>query len=112
MTESFVNVETILDVPFTAEEIEAAIKCIKLGKAGGDDDIQPEHIMFGGHQLTVWLMRICNSIVEPESIPSTMKMGVLSPLYKGGGKGPLETGSYRGIVLTSVWTKLLEIPIL
>ena len=58
MTESFVNVETILDVPFTAEEIQTAIKHIKVGKAGEDDDIQPEHIKFGGHQLTVWLMQI------------------------------------------------------
>ena len=112
VTESFVNVETVLDVPFTAEEIEAAIKHLKVGKAGGDDDIQPEHIKFGGHQLTVWLMHICNSIVELEGIPSTMKMGVLCPLYKGGGKDPLETGSYRGIALTSVWAKLLEILIL
>ena len=76
MTESFLNVETILDVPFTAEEIEAAIKRIKVGKAGRDDYIQPEHIKFGGRQLTVWLMQICNSIVELESIPSTMKMGL------------------------------------
>ena len=57
-------------------------------------------------------MHICNSIVELEGIPSTMKMGVLCPLYKGGGKDPLETGSYRGIALTSVWAKLLEILIL
>ena len=57
-------------------------------------------------------MHICNSIVELEGIPSTMKMGVLCPLYKGGGKDPLETGSYRGIALTSVWVKLLEILIL
>ena len=112
VTESFVNVETVLDIPFIAEEIETAIKRLKVGKAGGDDDIQPEHIKFGGHQLTVWLLQICNSIVDLEDIPSTMKMGVLCPLYKGGGKDPLETGSYRGIALTSVWAKLLEILIL
>ena len=35
VTESFVNVETVLDVPFTAEEKEAAIKHLKVGKAGG-----------------------------------------------------------------------------
>ena len=29
MTESFVNEEAILDVPFAEEEIEAAIKCLK-----------------------------------------------------------------------------------
>ena len=76
----------------------------KWGKLG-DDDIQPECIKFGGHQVTVWLMQICNSIVELESIPSTMK---ICPLYKGGAKVPLETGSYFSIALTSVWAKLLE----
>ena len=65
--------ETILDVPFTVEEIEAVIKHLKVGKAGVDDDIQQEHIKFGGHQLTVWLIQIYKSIVELESIPSTMK---------------------------------------
>ena len=33
--ESFVNEETVLDVPFIAEEIETAIKRLKVGKAGG-----------------------------------------------------------------------------
>lgn len=33
VTESFVNVETVMDVPFTAEEIKSAIKQLEMGKA-------------------------------------------------------------------------------
>ena len=35
-------------------------------------------------------------------------MGIVIPVYKGGGKDPLDTNSYRGITLTSVIAKVLE----
>ena len=105
--DSLMNEEMVPDVPFTVEEVEGAVRCLQAEKAGSCDLLQPEHIKFGGHQLTVWLMQICNSIVELKDIPR-MKMWVISPLYKGGGKKPLEMGSYRGITVTSVWAELLE----
>lgn len=107
MTISPIHQPVVLDVPFTVEEVEGAVRCLKAKKAGSCDLLQPEHIKFGGHQLTVWLMQICNSIIELKDIPRT-KMCVINPLYKSGGKNPLEMGSYRGITVTSVWAELLE----
>ena len=34
--------------------------------------------------------------------------GVVVPVYKGGGKDPMKTDSYRGITLTSTVAKVLE----
>ena len=42
---------------------------------------------------------------------SFYEKGTNCPVYKAGGKDPLEADSYRGITLTSVWAKLLESPI-
>ena len=41
---SFLNCECILDTEVTLEEIEGAFKTLKLGKSGGIDSLDPEHI--------------------------------------------------------------------
>ena len=43
-----------------------------------------------------------------ESIPNSLKTGIITPVYKGCGKDPLDTNSYRGVTLTSVLAKVLE----
>ena len=42
----------------------------------------------------------------------SLKLGVVVPVYKGSGKGPLLVESYRGVTLSSVVTKVLEFLIL
>ena len=66
----------------------------------------------GGHALKVWLLQIFNAIIQREEIPHTLNIAAISPVYKGGGKDPLERGSYRGISVTPVLSKLLETLIL
>ena len=106
--ESQENEEMILDVPFCAEEVEAALKRLKPGKSAGHDMIDPEHIKYGGEILKIWIQQVCNAIVELEHVPESLKLGIVTPIYKGGGRDPLDTSSYRGITLTSVIAKILE----
>ena len=56
----------------------------------------------------IWLTEILNVIVDSEQIPSCLKQGVIVPVYKGGGKDPLNVNSYRGITINSVISKVLE----
>ena len=99
--ESQENKEMILDVSFCAEEV-------KPGKSAGHDMIDPEHIKYGGEILKIWIHEICNAIVELEHVPESLKLGIVTLIYKGGGRDPLNTSSYRGITLTSVIAKILE----
>ena len=46
--------------------------------------------------------------MEFETIPPSLKLGIICPVYKGHGRDPLSPDSYRGITLTSVLTKTLE----
>ena len=56
------------------------------------------------------VQQVCNAIVE--TVPDAMKLGVVRPIYKGGGRDPLDTNSYRGITLSSVLSKTLELLLL
>ena len=37
------------------EDIDGALKTLKLGKSGGIDLLDPEHIYYGGETLKLWL---------------------------------------------------------
>ena len=81
---------------------------LKLSKAARHDGIRAEHLKYGRPMLRDWILQVCNAIVEVESIPSSLKTGIIIPVYKGCGKDPLDTNSYRGVTLTSVLAKVLE----
>ena len=67
------------------------------------------HLKFSGPVFRIWLCYIYNSICQLECIPQCFKDGVIIPVFKGKGKDPLQTKSYRGISLTSVLAKVFEI---
>ena len=105
MLNSLDNEDYLFDVPFVAEEVNSVLKKLKLGKAVGHDGIKAEHLKYGGPTLRDWVLQICNAIVEAESIPKSLKTGIV---YKGGGKDPLNANSYCGVTLTSMLVKVLE----
>ena len=94
------------------EEIEGALKALKLGKSWGNDSLDPEHIYFGGDTLKLLLKKIFNTIVSLEELPASLNEGLIIPVHKGKGKDPFLPGSYRGITLSSVISKLFEIILL
>ena len=74
-----------------------------LNKSAGPDNLTTEHLCYGGNIVVTWLTEILNSIIELEQIPSPLKSGItIIPVYKGGGRDPLDVNSYRGITLNSV----------
>ena len=110
--QSYLNSDDILDIPFTIEEIEFALKKLKKGKSGGIDGLQPEHLKYGGPCLSVWLKNILNASVRMELIPAAFLTGNIQPIFKGKGKNPLLCNSYRGITMMSVMMKVFEYAVL
>ena len=111
-SESYTNMETILDIPFQQEELENALKKLRLKKSADHSGITAEHLLYGGQNLKLWLLQIMNAIAHLESIPDSLNLAVITPVYKGSGKDPLDRGSYRGISVTPIIAKLLELLIL
>ncbi|CAI7991574.1 RNA-directed DNA polymerase from mobile element jockey [Geodia barretti] len=93
-------------------QVEHTVNKMKRKKSAGPDNLTAEHLKFGGQTIITWLTEILNSIVDVELIPSCLKLGITIPVYKGGGKDPLNANSYRGITLNSVISKVLETLIL
>ena len=58
--------------------------------------------------LHLWLMDIVNSTIDMEDVPSSFKLGSICSVYKGDGKDPLLPTNYRGITITSMFSKVLE----
>jgi hypothetical protein len=54
---------------------------------------------------------VYNAILDLEQIQRSLKLGIVTPVYKGQGRDPLNTNNYRGITVSSVFSKLLELMI-
>ena len=49
MRTSFENENSLLDVPFVPEEVDAVLRKLKPGKAAGHDEVQAEHLKLWSH---------------------------------------------------------------
>ena len=85
--------EVFPEVPFSTEEVGHTVHKMKLKKSAGPDNLTAEHLKFGGQSIIIWLTEILNSIVDVEQIPTCLKLGITIPVYKGGGKDPLNVNS-------------------
>ena len=68
--------------------------------------------MEGGQHVAICLTNILNAIIDLEVIPGSFRFGLVVPVYKGSGKDPLKTDSYRSITLSPVFSNVLEFFIL
>ena len=69
-------------VPFTVDEVSEATKSLSLGKAAGPDDIDAEHLVYGGELLLEHLTVLFNAIVTSGTVPSAFRCGLVIPLPK------------------------------
>ena len=98
----------ILDCEVTKEETAEAIRGLNLGKAGGDDSLTNEHIIYGGPALAIHLSTLYSLILRCEQVPAIMKTGLTVTLLKPGKKVKTDPDAYRGITLLQVIYKLFE----
>ena len=98
----------MFDVPVQVEEIEGAIKSLPNDKAAGFDGVMSDYLKFGGESLNIWIVQIFNPIISLECIHASFKKANITSAYKGKGRDPLNTNSYRGIEVSMVSSKLFE----
>ena len=101
--------DVLLEVPFSDDEVDKAIKKLNKGKAAGCDSITAEHLQKAGHNLVGLLASLFRRIVEIEYIPSNLRKGTQIPLYKGKNTCTLDLNNYRGITLLTSLNKVLEV---
>ncbi|XP_063961110.1 uncharacterized protein LOC129267838 [Lytechinus pictus] len=96
-------------IQLTSKDLDEAIKHLKLGKAAGEDNVSPEHLKHLGDTARRLLLALFNTFLHHAHCPKIFKQGLIPPLHKGKGKDPHDPRNYRGITLTSVLCKLLEL---
>ena len=99
------NEDDVMGFEISLEEVEFAVKSLKIGKSNDPDNVSAEHLNNGGPGVVVWLKRIFRTL---EVIPPVLNHSIIVPVFKGKGRDPTNPGSYRGISLTSVVGKCLE----
>ena len=110
-SQSHTQPSTIL-ANFSEDEIYKVTQSLKLGTAPGPDQIQPEHIYYGGAFLVSHLTVLFNQIVKQEYIPQIFQHALIIPIPKSSDKDPLDPSNYRGITLLSIIAKVFEKAIL
>ena len=84
------------------EEVAAAIKGFKMGKAAGPTGVVSEMMKAASGFCSGWMTDQINNIVKEGCIPDVWRKSILVPVYKRKGD-PIVCGSYTAI-------KLLEQP--
>ena len=67
------------------EEVAAAIKGLKMGKAAGPTCVVSEMMKAAGGFGSMWMTDLINNIVEEGCIPDDWRKSILLPVYKGKG---------------------------
>jgi hypothetical protein len=95
-------------VPVTEVEIQHYISKLNTGKAPDESGMMAEHLKRAGSSVYKPLANLLTGIINIRHIPNSMHRGILTPVYKRGGKPVDEPGSYRGITVCSLLSKILE----
>ena len=70
------------EITFTEEEVAEVIESFPTHKAPGPDEIDPEHLLYGGKQLVKHLTVLLNAIVASAHIPPSFTHGLVIPIPK------------------------------
>ena len=96
-----------MQLPFTLEELQKAIKKLKKRKSPGPDGVTNEMLLHLGNIALLKLLEIFNYSWETGNIPQIWKEAIMIPILKKG-KNKTKASSYRPISLTSCIVKTME----
>ena len=89
------------------EEVEEAIGSLNKGKAADVFGLTTEYLSYASADLIPVLTTLLNGIFHVGELPSSLKLGLLTPVFKKKGSN-LDSKNYRGITILPILSKLLE----
>ena len=96
----------LIDIEFTENDIIKSIDKLSVNSAAGPDGIPAILLKKCAGTLSLPLKILWKSSMNTVSIPDEMKLGLITPVYKGGSRS--EPANYRPITLTSHIVKTFE----
>ena len=101
-----------LNCSITIELVEKCISKLKNRKAAGIDRIEAEHLKFAHPIVCVKLCDLFNKILSFGKVPQLFGSGLIIPVPKDKSGELCNSKNYRGITLSPVISKLLELCLL
>ena len=89
------------------KEVSSAIKSLNKGKSPDIYNICAEHLTHGANTVIPILTELLNKMWQLGTVPDSLKLGVLTPVFKRKGSN-LDAKNYRGITVTPILSKVLE----
>ena len=99
-----------LSAQVTKEEVKKAIKELNKGKAADAMGITAEHFVYAEDSVINSLCLILNKLFESGQVTDSMKIGLITPVFKKKGSN-IDSKNYRGITVIPIITKVLELVI-
>jgi hypothetical protein len=96
-------------------DVETLDKCLhemKKGKAAGMDGIEVEHLIFAHPLIEIQLCVLFNIMLMHGIVPKSFGMGVVVPLVKNRDGDVTDLDNYRGITISTCFSKLFEMCLL
>ena len=91
----------------TFDDITNAIRSLNKGKSADYHGLTIEHIIYAGSDMEKLLVALVRCIFKHGSISKSLKMGLLTPIFKN--KGTRQQAiNYRGITVLPVIGKIVE----
>ena len=82
---------------------------MKGNKAAGIDGIYEEHIIYAPGHVIAHLAKIYTAMLKHGYLPKSLTKGLIVPLIKDKFGDYSDMSNYRGITLSSVFCKILEL---
>ncbi len=98
--------ETYQHTPLETTDVTALIKALNRNKAADIHGLTAEHFIHAGPEAIQVVTQIMDRIVQSSKLPSSQKVGSLTPVYKKA--EPYNPFNHRGITVTPVIEKLAE----
>jgi hypothetical protein len=92
-----------------AGRITKVVKGLKSTNAAGVDDIPIGVYKMGIDVLAAPVAHMVNRSLAVGRVPGQLKVGIIHPIFKGGGKNRLDPASYRPVSILPAVSKVLEV---
>ena len=101
----YIGVDACLNADFTVSDVRAGLRKLSAGKAAGIDGMSAELLKHGPSHMQHCLAKLFTSMLRGR-YPESLSTGLVTAVYKGKKKDPLNMNSYRPITVVPVLAKL------
>ena len=95
-----------LTKPASQEEVEEAMKSLKITDAAGHDNLTSRLLKFMTEPLGCLMTHMVNASFKEDKVPDVFKLAKISPLYKKGDR--FTATNYRPVAVLPAMSKILE----